>query len=230
MDGGDGIEPWFLQAKEAQPSVLAEYCGRKYHNQGERVVAGQHLMQAESDIFLGWTHVPGSGPGGPRLLRPSAAGLEIVRADRAGDPLRHDRLRPPVRVDPGPRRRPLRRPHRPGRLPRQHRHPSITRSPTSPKPTPTKTNATTPPCRPPSKTARPRPWPRSKPGSMANLRGDRGALLPGSAPRAFHLLARPTGAAGNLDCTYCFSCPRRCSTRAASSRWRMTCWRPTCGS
>jgi hypothetical protein len=58
MDGGDGIEPLFLQAKEAQPSVLAEYCGRKYHNQGERVVARQHLMQAESDIFLGWTHVP----------------------------------------------------------------------------------------------------------------------------------------------------------------------------
>jgi uncharacterized protein (DUF2252 family) len=60
MDAGDGVEPLFLQAKEAQPSVLAEYCGRsKYTNQGERVVAGQHLMQAESDIFLGWTHVPG---------------------------------------------------------------------------------------------------------------------------------------------------------------------------
>jgi Uncharacterized protein conserved in bacteria (DUF2252) len=60
MDSGDGVEPLFLQAKEAQPSVLAEYCGRsQYTNQGERVVAGQHLMQAESDIFLGWTHVPG---------------------------------------------------------------------------------------------------------------------------------------------------------------------------
>jgi uncharacterized protein (DUF2252 family) len=60
MDSGDGVEPVFLQAKEAQPSVLAEYCGRsQYTNQGERVVAGQHLMQAESDIFLGWTHVPG---------------------------------------------------------------------------------------------------------------------------------------------------------------------------
>jgi uncharacterized protein (DUF2252 family) len=56
MDAGDGIEPLFLQAKEAQPSVLAAYCGRsQYTNQGERVVAGQHLMQAESDIFLGWT-------------------------------------------------------------------------------------------------------------------------------------------------------------------------------
>ena len=54
----DGVEPLFLQAKEAQPSVLAEYAGRsQYANQGERVVAGQHLMQAQSDIFLGWTRV-----------------------------------------------------------------------------------------------------------------------------------------------------------------------------
>ncbi|WP_405068977.1 DUF2252 domain-containing protein [Kribbella sp. NBC_01510] len=60
MDSGGGVEPVFLQAKEAQPSVLADYCRRtKYTNQGERVVAGQHLMQAESDIFLGWTHTPG---------------------------------------------------------------------------------------------------------------------------------------------------------------------------
>jgi uncharacterized protein (DUF2252 family) len=60
MEGGDGTEPLFLQAKEAQPSVLAAYCGRsQYGNQGERVVAGQHLMQAESDLFLGWTHVTG---------------------------------------------------------------------------------------------------------------------------------------------------------------------------
>jgi uncharacterized protein (DUF2252 family) len=58
MDSLDGVEPLFLQAKEAQPSVLAEYAGRsQYSNQGERVVAGQHLMQAESDIFLGWTRV-----------------------------------------------------------------------------------------------------------------------------------------------------------------------------
>ena len=60
MDAADGDEPLFLQAKEAQPSVLADYCGRsQYTNQGERVVAGQHLMQAQSDIFLGWTRVQG---------------------------------------------------------------------------------------------------------------------------------------------------------------------------
>ncbi len=61
METGDGVEPLFLQAKEAQPSVLAEYCGRsKYNNEGERVVAGQHLMQAQSDIFLGWTRATGA--------------------------------------------------------------------------------------------------------------------------------------------------------------------------
>ena len=60
MDAMDGEEPLFLQAKEAQPSVLAAYCGRsRYNNQGERVVAGQLLQQAQSDIFLGWTRVTG---------------------------------------------------------------------------------------------------------------------------------------------------------------------------
>ena len=64
MEAGDGIEPLFLQAKEAQPSVLAAYCGRsKYNNEGERVVAGQHLMQAQSDIFLGWTRATGADGG-----------------------------------------------------------------------------------------------------------------------------------------------------------------------
>jgi uncharacterized protein (DUF2252 family) len=44
-----------LQAKQAGPSVLSEYAGRsEYVNQGERVVVGQRLMQAASDIFLGW--------------------------------------------------------------------------------------------------------------------------------------------------------------------------------
>jgi uncharacterized protein (DUF2252 family) len=61
MAAAGGAEPLFLQAKEAQPSVLAAYCGRsQYTNQGERVVAGQHLMQAHSDIFLGWTRSRGT--------------------------------------------------------------------------------------------------------------------------------------------------------------------------
>jgi uncharacterized protein (DUF2252 family) len=55
MFGRDEADPLFLQVKEAQTSVLAAYAGRStYANQGQRVVAGQRLMQASSDIFLGW--------------------------------------------------------------------------------------------------------------------------------------------------------------------------------
>jgi uncharacterized protein (DUF2252 family) len=58
MEPDDGGEPLLLQAKEAQESVLETYCGAsRYHNHGERVVIGQHLMQAASDIFLGWERV-----------------------------------------------------------------------------------------------------------------------------------------------------------------------------
>jgi uncharacterized protein (DUF2252 family) len=67
LEADGGQEPLFLQAKEAQRSVLADYCGAsKYRNEGQRVVAGQHLMQAASDIFLGWQHVDGGLDGGSR--------------------------------------------------------------------------------------------------------------------------------------------------------------------
>ncbi|HUA30405.1 MAG TPA: DUF2252 domain-containing protein [Streptosporangiaceae bacterium] len=55
MLGRDSNDPLFLQVKEAQESVLSRYVGTsRYPNQGQRVVAGQRLMQASSDIFLGW--------------------------------------------------------------------------------------------------------------------------------------------------------------------------------
>jgi uncharacterized protein (DUF2252 family) len=58
--GRDDDDPLLLQAKEAQESVLAAHTGgERYDNQGRRVVAGQRLLQASSDIFLGWTHVVG---------------------------------------------------------------------------------------------------------------------------------------------------------------------------
>ena len=58
MIGRDDQDPLFLQFKEAQSSVLEDFAGRsEFSNHGERVVAGQHLMQASSDIFLGWLHV-----------------------------------------------------------------------------------------------------------------------------------------------------------------------------
>ena len=60
MFGRDENDPLFLQAKEAQPSVLEEFVGPSRHSSnGERVVHGQHLMAAAADIFLGWLTVEG---------------------------------------------------------------------------------------------------------------------------------------------------------------------------
>jgi uncharacterized protein (DUF2252 family) len=53
--GRDNDDPLFLQAKEAQPSVLEPYLGKsQFTSSGQRVVEGQRLMQAASDILLGW--------------------------------------------------------------------------------------------------------------------------------------------------------------------------------
>jgi uncharacterized protein (DUF2252 family) len=58
--GRDDEDPLFLQCKEAQPSVLAPHAGAsRFGNQGRRVVEGQRLMQAASDIFLGWVRAAG---------------------------------------------------------------------------------------------------------------------------------------------------------------------------
>ena len=60
MMGRDGQDPLFLQAKEAEASVLERYVGEsEFENHGQRVVEGQWLMQAASDILLGW--LPGLG-------------------------------------------------------------------------------------------------------------------------------------------------------------------------
>ena len=58
--GRRDADPLFLQVKEAQESVLAPYAGKsKVSNQGQRVVEGQRVMQASSDIFLGWLRSTG---------------------------------------------------------------------------------------------------------------------------------------------------------------------------
>src|SRR3954454_22525405 len=67
LTGRDTSDPLFLQIKEAGRSVLSESLGRAYRgNEGQRVVLGQRLMQAASDIFLGWQ---------------SSAGLDGVKRD-----------------------------------------------------------------------------------------------------------------------------------------------------
>ena len=123
LEADGGQEPLFLQAKEAQRSVLADYCGAsKYRNEGQRVVAGQHLMQAASDIFLGWQHVESGLDGrSARLLRAPAARLEVLRRDRADGAARAGRVRRAVRLDPRACARPLGRPVRHRGLPRQVR-------------------------------------------------------------------------------------------------------------
>jgi uncharacterized protein (DUF2252 family) len=56
LQGRDDQDPLFLQVKEATRSVLEDHLPEsRYRNPGERVVRGQRMMQATSDIFLGWT-------------------------------------------------------------------------------------------------------------------------------------------------------------------------------
>ena len=56
LDGGSGDDPLFLQVKESEASVLERFLGPSaYPHHGQRVVAGQRILQAASDILLGWT-------------------------------------------------------------------------------------------------------------------------------------------------------------------------------
>ena len=60
MQGRDAADPLFLQAKEAEASVLEPFLGKSaFANHGKRVVEGQRLMQAASDLMLGWVRVDG---------------------------------------------------------------------------------------------------------------------------------------------------------------------------
>ena len=67
MLGRDASDPLFLQLKEAERSVLEPFVGRSRRvNQGRRVVEGQRMMQAASDVFLGWLHTDKDLDGRPR--------------------------------------------------------------------------------------------------------------------------------------------------------------------
>jgi uncharacterized protein (DUF2252 family) len=75
--GNHDEDPLFLQVKEARPSVLEPFAGRsQYRNHGQRVVAGQRLIQGAPDIFLGW-----GGQGGMhyyvRQMRDMKGGVEF---------------------------------------------------------------------------------------------------------------------------------------------------------
>jgi uncharacterized protein (DUF2252 family) len=75
-------DPIFLQVKEARASVLEPYAGKSLHrNHGERVVAGQRLMQSASDIFLGWTRGKNGRDSYLRQLRDTKISVIIDDAD-----------------------------------------------------------------------------------------------------------------------------------------------------
>ncbi|GAA3184107.1 hypothetical protein GCM10020255_079650 [Rhodococcus baikonurensis] len=146
MKGVDDGDPLILQVKEAQPSVLSGYVdGPTFKNEGERVVNGQRLMQATSDIFLGWERGPGldegehdfyirqlrDGKGSAVIEEMVPEGLELYgRLCARSSPMRT--LAPPTG---------LRSPNTLVREPN-----SISRSENSRLPTPSATHAITPLC------------------------------------------------------------------------------------
>ena len=120
--GRDDDDPLFLQVKEAEASVLEPHLGQSgFANHGQRVVEGQRLMQASSDILLGWERVDGvDGRTHDYYMRQlwdwkASANLEVM------EPGPHEGVRPDLRLDPGSWSRPLGRRHRHRRLPRQRR-------------------------------------------------------------------------------------------------------------
>ena len=115
-------DPLFLQVKEAQASVLERHLGRSgFRNHGRRVVEGQRMMQAASDIFLGWVHNPGNRRCSAGLLHPPAVGLEGVGRRRGDLALWARAIRKGVRMDAGAGARTIRRPNGDRRLPGQER-------------------------------------------------------------------------------------------------------------
>ena len=120
LQGRDAHDPLFLQVKEATASVLEAYVRKsRYRQHGERVVQGQRMMQAASDIYLGWTKGRGCAP--PLLLAPAARheGLGAGRGDEHRSALTFYAAH--LRVDAGAGARPVRRPGRHRRIPRHQR-------------------------------------------------------------------------------------------------------------
>ena len=77
MLGRDDSDPLFLQLKEAQPSVLEPFLGKSaFAKHGQRVVEGQRLTQAASDILLGWIRSTGLDGVSRRLLHAPALGRQ----------------------------------------------------------------------------------------------------------------------------------------------------------
>ena len=165
MLGRDESDPLFLQLKEAQASVLEPFLGKSaFANHGQRVVEGQRLTQAASDIMLGWIAVTAcdgvSRDFYVRQLWDGKGSALVELMDPRGDDDVRGALRPGAREGA----RPLRRRDRDRELPRRAATASTARWRRSRRPTPTRTSATTAPCRRPSRPAGSRPRPASSRG------------------------------------------------------------------
>ena len=83
---GDGDDdPLFLQIKQAQASVLESHAGAsRFRNHGKRVVSGQRIMQAASDIFLGWISDGRGSDFYVRQLRDMKGSVDVSSLDEDG--------------------------------------------------------------------------------------------------------------------------------------------------
>ena len=110
LQGRDQQDPLFLQVKEATQSVLEDHLPKsRYKQPGERVVQGQRMMQAASDIYLGWTKgVDTSRYFYWRQLRDMKGSVDVETLR----PSALDVLRSPVRLDARAGARPIGRPDR----------------------------------------------------------------------------------------------------------------------
>ena len=119
LQGRDHNDPLFLQVKEATASVLEDHLPKsRYKQPGERVVQGQRLMQAASDIYLGWTKgLQENRYLYWRQLRDMKGSADVESLSPAASRV----LCPLVRMDARPRARSLRRPDRDRHLPRRER-------------------------------------------------------------------------------------------------------------
>jgi uncharacterized protein (DUF2252 family) len=119
LQGRDADDPLFLQIKEATASVLEDHLPHsRFAQPGERVVHGQRMMQAVSEIFLGWTK---GGRAEPLLLLAPAARHERLHRRGVDETGGTGLLCGHVRLDAGTRARQIRGPGRDRRVPGQQR-------------------------------------------------------------------------------------------------------------
>ena len=173
--GRDGDDPLFLQFKEAEASVLEPFVGKsEFANHGQRVVEGQRLTQAASDIMLGWIRLEGLDSVKRDFYvrqlwdAKGSALIELMEPTLMRVYAQHLRLRACTRA------RSFRRRDRDRQLPGHQRRLRPGASPCSPSRTRTRTSATTRRSPRPSATGGSKPKPASKSSSRGGGRHDLG--------------------------------------------------------